>query len=98
MHRFNDYRMPLSPVEKRVAELPKGDGQWPGADHVWKKLQEAAHYLARGKHTRLGADHVETMAVLGTGHEETMKYQLSIAYVHGWTRHHIGGGTNHAAS
>jgi hypothetical protein len=57
--------MELSPVEKRQAKLPRGNGDWLGAEHVWKKLQEAA---------------------MGSGHEETMKYQLSIAYAYGWAR------------
>jgi hypothetical protein len=73
-----------SPVEQRQAELPKGDGDWPGAEHVWRKLQEASHYLAKNKHTYLSADHVECMAAMGSGHEETMKHQLSIAYAYSW--------------
>ena len=78
--------MEVSPVEKRQVELPKGNGSWPGADHVYKKLQEACHYLASHRSTRLSDDHVELMAVLGNGHEESMKYKLSVAYAYGWAK------------
>lgn len=88
---FEENRYPLkpfqlSPVEIRQAELPKGNGDWPGFAHVWTKLQEASHYLAQGRQTCLSADHVECMAVMGSGHEETMKHQLSIAYAYGWAK------------
>ena len=78
--------MGLSPVEKRQAELPRGNGNWTGSEHVWKKLQEASHYLAKNKQTYLSDDHIECMAAMGSGHEETMKYQLSIAIAYGWIK------------
>lgn len=75
-----------SPTEKRRKELPQGDGNWPGADVVYKRLQAAAYHLAKGKHTYLGQDHVETMAVLGCGDEETMKHWMHVCLNNGWCK------------
>ena len=76
--------MPLSPVEKRRQELPKGDWNWPGADKVYKRLAEAAYSFTG--HTHLGEDHVNIMAALGSGDEETCKYYASLAITYGWCK------------
>lgn len=75
-----------SPVDVRRRELPQGDGNWPGSMKVWENLQKAAHHLAQGKHTHLSYDHVETMAIMGCGHEETMKHWQMVCRNNGWLK------------
>ena len=62
-----------SPVEKARKELHTGDCEWAGYEHVRDNLQIAAHHLASGKYTCCSDEHVQVMAILGCGHEETMK-------------------------
>jgi len=78
--------MKESPVTARLRELPRGNGNWRGALEVWQNLQKVAEYLAQGKYTYLAQDHVETMAVLGCGHEETMKGWLLVCRQNGWLK------------
>jgi hypothetical protein len=73
-----------SPVEKRRKEMPQGDCSWPGYEHVVLTLQIAASNLARGHYTCLSDDHIDIMAALGTGHEETMKYYVGFARCYKW--------------
>jgi hypothetical protein len=76
------------PVEKLRKSLPQKDHDWPGHAYVWNKLQEAAHFLAlnKNRYLYLSDDHVEIMAVMGTGNEELMKYQLLLARDRGWVQ------------
>ena len=69
-----------SPVEARRKEMPKGDGDWFGYDRCYDRLKSATEHLARSQHTRLSQDHIDMMAAMGSGHEETMKYYVHIAY------------------
>jgi hypothetical protein len=64
--------------------MPRGDGNWPGYAHVWDKLQEAAHSFTG--YSRLSTDHVDIMAAMGTGHEETMKHYMALAYAYNWAK------------
>ena len=80
-----------SQVEEILKELPKGDCNWPGYDHVRTKLAEACEFLSHGNTghiapTWLGHDHVHLMAVLGCGDEETMKFELGKAKCYGWCK------------
>jgi len=72
-----------SPVETERKQLPRGTGQWSGWDSVYKRLSTACNKMGLGK-ARLSDLHVETMAVMGTGHEETMKSQLWKLRLYGW--------------
>ena len=72
------------PVEKLRKTMPRGDGNWDGYDHVYDNLQKAAHSLSQGAYTCCGSDHVQTMATMGTGHEETMKYWQMVCKQYGW--------------
>lgn len=76
-----------SPVETRRKELPKGNADWPGYDRCYERLQFAAKHLAKNQYTRLCQDHVDVMAVMGSGHEETMKYYVHLAYQYNWIQH-----------
>jgi hypothetical protein len=67
------------PVEQERKTLPRGSGDWPGFDHVYEQLQRACFRLASSSTTRCGDDHVHLMAVLGSGHEETMKAEMAVA-------------------
>lgn len=73
-----------STVEQRLKELPHGAGNYPGYDSVYTKLKEASNHLAANSY--LSEDHINTMAILGCGHEETMKYHLAICRSNGWIK------------
>jgi hypothetical protein len=73
-----------SPIETRRKEMPKGGGDWLGYDRCYDRLKSAAKHLAGNEYTRLGQDHIDIMAAMGSGHEETMKYYVHLAYVYKW--------------
>lgn len=75
-----------NPTEKLRKTFPRGSGDWPGSGYVWNKLQEAACYLALNKQTYLSDDHIEIMAVMGTGNEELMKDKLLLAREYRWVK------------
>ena len=68
------------PVEQERKKLPQGSGDWPGHDFVWDYLQQCAHVLSKNPQTRCGDEHVMLMAIMGCGHEETMKAELHRLY------------------
>lgn len=61
-----------NPTEERRKELPRGKADWAGFEAVYVKLSEAAQDMSMYCH--LSDIHIETMAIMGTGHEETMKH------------------------
>jgi hypothetical protein len=65
-----------SPVEQVRKKLPRGDGQWPGYSTVYQKISAACDRMGRMPYVCLSDEHVDAMAVLGCGHEETMKAML----------------------
>ena len=73
-----------SPVEQRRKELLQGDCNWLGYDAVYTNLQKAAEKLSSGKYTRLSGNHIETMAVMACGHEETMKSWQMVCRNNNW--------------
>lgn len=73
-----------SPVERERKAGPCGDGNWPGFSAVYAKISAAAEKMARAPHVHLYADHVATMADLGSGHEERMKYRLHWLRTYNW--------------
>lgn len=80
------YRGPLgdSPVERARKQGPCGDGNWPGFDSVYRKISAGCEKMARSRHHYLSLDHVESMADLGSGHEERMKWRLHWMLTYGW--------------
>jgi hypothetical protein len=69
--------------------LPQGDCEWPGYSIVFNRLQAIAYNMAKKtpgiqNHNYLSAEHITTMAVLGCGHEETMKGWLLQMIDRGW--------------
>ncbi len=64
-----------SPVEMRRSKLPRGNGDWIGYAAVYANIARGCEAMARSKYVYLSAEHVNAMAVLGCGHEETMKYE-----------------------
>jgi len=66
-----------SPVEERRKELPRGDANWAGFPYVYKCISMACEKMAMNPYLHLSDEHVNAMAVLACGHEETMKYELS---------------------
>lgn len=72
-------------VAEDLRSLPKGDCEWPGYFVICNRLQSIALKMAMGKgHSYLSDDHLHTMAVLGCGHEETMKGWLLHLTDIGW--------------
>jgi hypothetical protein len=67
-----------SPVEKLRKTLPRGDASWSGYAEVYIALARIADkYGADPKMHGYGL-HITTMAVMGTGHEETMRKHLAL--------------------
>jgi hypothetical protein len=65
-----------SPVDHARKQLLRGDGEWPGFDVVYYRLKCAAHKMAEEPHMLLSDEHVRLMAIMGCGHEETMKAEM----------------------
>ena len=75
-----------SPVETLRKQLPQGTGEWPGYGQVYRNLADAADAMGQEPYKRCGELHVQTMAVMGTGHEETMKAQQMLLRSYGWIK------------
>lgn len=73
-----------SPPEEQRKELSQGPGDWPGFGQVYANLQKAAHKMALSKYFYLSDDHIYTMAVMGCGHEETMRGHQLWCREYGW--------------
>lgn len=65
-----------SPVEHVRKQLPRGDGEWPGFDVVYYRLKCAAHKIVDAPGMYLSDEHIRLMAIMGCGHEETMKAEM----------------------
>jgi hypothetical protein len=65
-----------TPVDHIRKQLPRGNGDWPGFDAVYDRLQSAAHKMASEKYMHCSDEHVTLMAIMGCGHEETMKAEM----------------------
>ena len=65
-----------SPVDHIRKQLPRGNGDWPGFDVVYYRLKCAAHKMADEPYMYLSDEHVRLMAIMGCGHEETMKAEM----------------------
>jgi hypothetical protein len=73
-----------SPVETALKAGPRGDGNWPGYADVYAKISAACDAMGRDRYKRCSDIHVETMADLGSGHEERMKYRLHWLRTYGY--------------
>jgi hypothetical protein len=80
---FRNYKTEDSPVEKRRKELPQGNCDWVGWEYVANNLKNAAQKMALSDYW-LSDWHIETMAVLGCGHEETMKAHQMLLRTYNW--------------
>jgi hypothetical protein len=78
--------MPDSPVDEALRAGPRGKGDWPGFPEVYRKIAAGAEAMARKKYVYLSDDHVQTMADLGSGHEERMKSRLWWLREYGYLR------------
>lgn len=76
IRRWNQGTVLDTPVDHVRKQLPRGDGAWQGFDSVYDRLQRAAHKMASEKYMRGSDEHVTLMAILGCGHEETMKAEM----------------------
>ena len=72
-----------SPTEQLRKQLPRGNWSGPVAELVYRRLANIADQMSRSNNY-LSDWHVETMAVMGTGHEETMKGHLGLLTSSGW--------------
>lgn len=73
-----------SPSEALRKKLPRGDGNWPGYSTVYRNIAAGCEAMARDKYVYLSYEHINAMAVLGSGHEETMKYEQMRMRNRGW--------------
>jgi hypothetical protein len=73
---MKDILQPLgpSPTDIALRSGPRGNGLWPGFSTVYSRISRGAEYLGRTAH--LSDDHIDTMADLGSGHEERMKARV----------------------
>jgi hypothetical protein len=83
MSRFNSPPQD-SPTERRMKELPRGDGNWLGFNKVWSNIQQGCHAMAKVPYVYLSEEHINAMAVLGCGDETTMKYEQMRMRDRGW--------------
>lgn len=67
---------PDSPVETVRKTLPRGTADWAGFDYVYGKISAACEQMAQTRYVALSDEHVTSMAILGCGHEETMKAEM----------------------
>lgn len=74
--RWGRWQVLDSPVDYIRKQLPRGDGEWPGYDVVYRRLQRAAYKMADEPYMRPSDEHVRLMAIMGCGHEETMKAEM----------------------
>jgi hypothetical protein len=72
-----------SPVETARKAGARGDGNWPGFSAVYRKIFDVAERMGRSS-SRLSEFHVDTMADLGSGNEERMKWRLHWLRTYGW--------------
>lgn len=85
MARTLNWAAPDSPVECRRKEGSSGNGDWPGFEWVYCQISDAALRIGLSK-LYLSDFHVDTMADLGSGHEERMKYRLMLLREYGWIK------------
>lgn len=77
--KSNQTNRPLpqnSPVEERRQQLPQGDGKWAGYAYVYGVINIACNKMGENPKSLRSEEHVNAMAVLGCGHEETMKAEM----------------------
>ena len=73
-----------SPVTRRLKDGARGNGDWLGFDHVYQNLAAACEKMAQSQSYYLSDAHVDTMADLGSGNEERMKYRQMWLREYGW--------------
>lgn len=74
MKTYNPFAIPQdSPTEKLRKQLPQGNCDWAEYDKTQARLSKACQLMAKERYVYLSDLHIKTMAVLGCGHEETMK-------------------------
>jgi len=84
---MNRYTVAMeSPVQKALREGPRGNGEWAGYAHVYGKIAAGCEVMARNAYRRCSEDHVKSMADLGSGHEERMKYRLMWMREYGYVK------------
>lgn len=75
-----------SPVETIRKELPRGKGDFPGYSRCYTIISAACQRLAESN-LYLSDEHVRAMAILGCGHEETMKAEMMRLMHRGFARY-----------
>jgi len=72
-----------SPVDRFLKAGPRGKGDWPGFSHVYGMIAAGCERMGRSS-AYLSADHEMSMADLGSGHEERMKWRLLWMREYNW--------------
>lgn len=77
---------PDSPVETLRKELPQGNGDFPGYSRCYAIIRAVCQRLSESN-LHLSDEHVRAMAILGCGHEETMKAEMMRLIYRGYARY-----------
>ena len=67
--------------------LPRGSGDYPGSDVVYRRLQAGAEAMAISKDNYGSYEHSLTMAIMGCGDEETQKARVHWLHMSGWIQY-----------
>ena len=73
-----------SPVEQLRKDGDNGNADWMGYVYVYRQISDACEAMGLSKEFRGNQFHVESMADLGSGHEERMKYRMMLLREYGW--------------
>jgi hypothetical protein len=73
-----------SPTTIALRAGPRGNGDWPGWVRCYRLIYLGCERMARQKYVHLSDDHVQSMADLGSGHEERMKARMHWMVTYGY--------------
>lgn len=73
-----------SPTEQARKAGPCGNWEGPEARLCYRRIARGCERMGRTKYVHLSHEHVQSMADLGSGHEERMKHRLHWMLTYGW--------------
>lgn len=75
-----------NPVEEALFSGSRGNGEWKGFGDVYTKISDACILMGKSESFHLNDFHIASMADLGSGDEERMKYRLGLLYTYNWIK------------
>lgn len=73
-----------NPIEQARKAGLRGNGNWKGFNSVYTRIARGCEKMSQSKRIHLSEDHINSMADLGSGHEERMKWRLHWMYMYKW--------------